>query len=209
MRRAHRYLRRVRTAALVTLLASVPAGAAFAQPPSATSPVETQTFSEKSETVATGLALAGIVLPSALIYQGYRESMDPRSEDGDGGLMALGIVFALPGPAVGHWYTNHIGTVGLAARAVGVPLFFVGLSHLDHIERCARGELDGFYCEGLSRTKGRAFVAGGLALTVGSWLYDLITARREVRQHNAARTFTVAPTFIPGGGGVAIAGSLP
>ncbi len=201
--------------ALALLSSLALAAPALAEPPGLTQPSprpldEPLKLSRRSENLATGFTLAGIVLPSALIYEGMRESADPRSEDGDGGLTAMGIVLAFPGPAVGHWYAGHLGGIGLLARAVGIPLFLVGDSHLGRIERCGRGEVEAsdIYCKDLSRTKGRAYVATGLALTVGSWVYDLITSRREIARFNATRAFVVAPTVLPGGAGAAVAGSF-
>lgn len=179
----------MRTLAACVVL--VTASIAHAQPPGMSPPLESVVFGEKDETVATGLALGGMVLPVAVIAMGLRDS--EGSEDGDGGLAALGIIAAFPGPAIAHWYTNHVGTVGMAARVVAVPLFFVGLGELQQIQRCARGEDTGYYCDDIDRSEARRMVTLGATLWAGSWVYDLVTARREVRSWNRARTVHVLP----------------
>src|SRR5690242_12642932 len=83
----------------------------------------------KSETVATALAVTGIALPVFAFAQMFR----PGVEAGDGRFMlgTLGAVALLPGPALGHWYTGHVGTYGMLMRFGGIVFTGAGVAEIN------------------------------------------------------------------------------
>src|SRR5689334_4975816 len=94
---------------------------AHAEPPGMAPPLETRTFQQKSETVATGLTLLGIVAPVGIMALG-------TTNIDEGGLFGIGVIASIPGPAMGHWYTNHVGTYGMLGRLVALSTVMAGFS---------------------------------------------------------------------------------
>ncbi len=187
---------------LATLLASlvsvsVPSGA-LADPPGLTAPTpayttgptEMQTVGGKSETVATGLTLAGIAGPMLLFGAALGDI-----ENDDGGATVMTGLLTVPGPAIGHWYTNHVGTYGMIARLVAMGFVGSGYSEYATIHGCKSGGVAPFYCDDLSVENARLKATVGFAIYGVSWIYDLVTSRREVRRYNAKRTFPVVPSI--------------
>lgn len=181
----------------------------LAEPPGLTSPTpmaqptEPRTFGQKSETLATGLTLAGIVGPMVLFGSALADI-----ENDDGGATVMTGFLTVGGPAIGHWYSNHVGTYGMIARLVAMGFVGSGYSEYATIKGCKAGTVASYFCGDLSVENARLKATVGFAIYTGSWIYDLVTSRREVRRYNAARTFTVAPTLIPGGAGAAVAGTF-
>jgi hypothetical protein len=183
---------------------------ALAEPPGLTPPgltppppSEMKTFGSKSETIATGLTVAGTVLPMLLFGAALSDI-----ENDDGGATVTTGLLTVPGPAIGHWYTNHVGTYGMAARLVAMGFVGSGFSDLAALEGCKDGRVAPYYCQDLDRQDAKTMINVGFAIYAGSWIHDLVTSRREVRRYNAARTFAVAPTFAPGATGFAVAGAF-
>jgi hypothetical protein len=173
---------------------------AAAEPPGLVPPVETAVIGGKGEDVATALAIGGIVVPFAFVAYG--------ASDDSVALPILGALATIPGPAIAHWYTNHVGTYGMLARLGGFSFFMAGVTEIDDVKRCQRGTLSGVECQDISRGEGRVMAGIGIGLVAASWAYDLVTSRAEVRRFNAARTFQIAPMAAPNTYGVALAGTL-
>jgi hypothetical protein len=203
----------VKVVGLVILASLCAASPAFAEPPGLTSPVpsytseptEMQTFGGKSETVATGLTLAGIAGPMILFGSALADI-----ENDDGGATVLTGFLTIGGPAIGHWYTNHVGTYGMIARIAAMGFVGSGYSEYATIEGCKKGTVATFYCSDLSVGSARTKATLGFAIYGASWIYDLVTSRREVRRYNAKRTFPVVPSITVTGNGAAatLAGSF-
>lgn len=139
----------------------------------------------KSPTTATLLALAGAVLPVAV--------MVATSETGDDDLFSGALLASTLTPSLGHWYAGEFLTTGMALRGVGGLLVIAGVAQaLSCFEGCSDG----------------AGAAGGLILAgagsyVGGTIYDVATAGAAARRYNRSHgaQMAVAPTMIPAGGG--------
>jgi hypothetical protein len=88
---------------------------------------------EKSERVAWALTLGGIVVPAVMITVGATSDVD------EGGLLGLGAILTIPGPAVGHWYAHEAGWFGMGTRFLALALIGGGLSEID---TSSRGQAD-------------------------------------------------------------------
>ncbi len=169
-------------------------GTASAAPPSETAPVEpivVHIRPAKHESTATALTVAGIALPFALTYLTYEPDTDNPMYAPIGGITGLIL------PAAGHWYAGRVGTYGMLMRLGGLTVAMVGLQYLDDAKRCDRGEQVPDGCFASDRTVGRVTLGVGLATWAGSWVYDIMSARREVRRHNQRTTVQLVPMVGP------------
>jgi hypothetical protein len=189
----------------IAVLAIVLAGSsAWAGPPSATAPIEpmeVQLRPPKHESTATVLTLAGIAAPFVLTYLTYEPDTDNPMYAPIGGITGMLL------PAIGHWYVGRVGTYGMLMRLGGLTSAVVGLQYLDDADRCARGEEVPDGCFKSDRTVGRVTVALGIAAWAGSWVYDVFSARREVRRYNRRNTVHLVP-MLGTTTGVAIGGGF-
>ena len=156
----------------------------------------------KHESTATVLTLAGIAAPFVLTYLTYEPNTDNPMYAPIGGITGLVL------PAMGHWYTGRIGTYGMLLRLGGLTSALIGLSYLDDADRCSRGEQVSDGCAPSDRTTGRVAIALGLATWASSWVYDLASARREVRRYNRRTTVQIMPILAPTTSGVALSGAF-
>jgi len=139
----------------------------------------------KSPSTATLLALAGAVLPVAV--------MVVTAETGDDDLFSGALLASTLTPSLGHWYAGEFLTTGMALRGVGGLLVIAGVAQaLSCFEGCGGG----------------AGAAGGVILAgagsyVGGTIYDVATAGDAARRYNRSHgaQMAVAPTMIPTGGG--------
>lgn len=179
---------------------------AWAEPPGATTPIdkpmEVHVRPPKRESTATALTLAGIVTPLVLTYLTYEPNTDNPMYAPIGGITGLVL------PALGHWYSGRVGTYGMLMRLGGLTLAVVGLQYLDDADRCARGEQVPDGCFANDRSVGRVSVALGLATWAGSWVYDVVSARREVRRYNRRTTVQIMPMLARDTTGLAIGGAF-
>jgi hypothetical protein len=187
---------------LVLALIVIAGGVAHASPPGETPPLESVVYDAKSETTATVLTLAGIATPFALTYLLYEPDTDNPM------YASVGMMTGLFMPAIGHWYTRRVGTYGILMRFGALVAFGVGVQYLDDADRCARGEQVPDGCFASDRAMGRASVGLGLATWAGSWVYDVWSARREVRRRNARKTIQILPMAAQGTTGFAIGGAF-
>jgi hypothetical protein len=176
----------VKFLALVVALTLGAVRPVYAEPPGLVPPLETRAFDQKSQAVATGLTLVGIVAPIGIMALG-------TTNIDEGGVFGLGMIASIPGPAMGHWYTNHVGTYGMLGRFVALSTILAGINEIADAKRCARGEQVADGCDGVSRGVGRGMIGVGAALYASSWAFDFVTSRSEVRRWNALRTIQLKP----------------
>jgi len=179
---------------------------AWAEPPGATEPIDkpmvVHVRPPKHESTATVLTLAGIATPFVLTYLTYEPDTDNPMYAPIGGLTGLVL------PAIGHWYSGRVGTYGMLMRLGGLMSAVIGLQYLDDADRCARGEQVADGCFASDRTVGRVAIGLGLATWAGSWVYDVLSARREVRRYNRRTTVQIMPMLARDTTGVAIGGAF-
>jgi len=156
----------------------------------------------KSESTATMLTLAGVATPFLLTALTYEPDTDNPM------YVAVGFMSGLVLPAAGHWYTRRIGTYGILMRFGALVVFGTGLSYLDDADRCARGEPVTDGCHRSDRTVGKITMGAGIAAWVGSWAYDVMSARLEVRRYNERRRLLFMPLTAQHTLGIAIGGEL-
>jgi hypothetical protein len=181
------------------------AGTAAAAPPSETATVEPMVVHikpAKRESTATVLTIAGIAAPFALTYLTYEKDTDNPMYAPIG--MMTGIVL----PAAGHWYTRRIGGYGMLVRLGAFMVGMVGLQYLDDADRCDRGEPVADGCFASDRTVGHVSLGVGAAMWAGSWVYDVWSARREVRRYNRRTTVQIMPMVSRDATGVTIGGAF-
>ncbi len=188
---------------MLALLAVAPASAA---PPGETAPVDKPMVVHlkpaKRASTATALTLVGIATPFLLTYLTYEPNTDNPMYAPIGGITGLVL------PAMGHWYTGRVGTYGMLIRLGGLVIAGVGLSYLDDADRCDRGEQVTDGCQANARTIGRVSLGLGLATWASSWVYDVISARREVRRYNQRTTVQIMPMLAHDTTGVTIGGAF-
>ena len=193
-----------KTCMLLALLLA--ATTAWADAPGATPtmdrPMTVHIRPPKHESTATVLTLAGIAAPFVLTYLTYERNTDNPMYAPIGGITGLVL------PAMGHWYAGRVGTYGMLLRLGGLMSAVVGLSYLDDADRCDRGEQVSDGCAPSNRTTGRVAIAIGLATWASSWVYDVVSARREVRRYNRRTTVQIMPILAPNTSGVAIGGAF-
>ncbi len=179
---------------------------AWAEPPGATAPIdkpmEVHIRPPKHESTATLLTLAGIAIPFALTYLTYEPNTDNPMYAPIGGITGLVL------PAMGHWYSGRVGTYGMLLRLGGLMSAMVGFSYLDDADRCARGEQVTDGCHASDRRDGRIAIGLGLATWASSWVYDVFSARREVRRFNRRTTVHILPMLARETTGVALGGAF-
>jgi hypothetical protein len=183
----------------VMVVAMVSVG--HAQAPGESPPTEI-TVHRKDPNKATMLTGLGIAVPAAILTLGVTTDID------EGGTAGVGFMLGWIMPAAGHWYAGRVGTYGIVARLGGISLFMAGLSEIDDAKQCARGIEVSDGCDGVSRGVGRAGVALGAGLYVGSLVYDVVSSRGEVRESNARHRVQVAPLMMKGSTGLALSGAF-
>lgn len=152
-------------------------------PPQMTVPTERSARpadAPKSEDTALDLSLGGTAASVAIAAIGIGTDNAP--------LALLGVGSSLLTPSLGEWYAGKGLTAGMGIRAASALAVVVGfgqaLSCIDTDDSC--------------RTPGSAGVlmVGGLLGYAGGAIYDIATAKRTVREYNAAHGFsvTIAPT---------------
>jgi len=200
----------MRRIVIVAVLASATA-AARAEPPGLTPPTITFDKPEKSETTATVLSVVGVAVPLAVIGAGLAldkaTNSDPRAEDNEPmgiTLVALGGIALIPGSVPGRGYTNHVPWLNMGVRLLALSATISGALEIGDARRCQRGEVANESCSDVSLNDGYTMLGLGLATYVGSTIYDIIAARREVREWNRARRATVVPTLSRDSAGLAI-----
>lgn len=187
------------------VLVAVSTSIASAEPPSESAPIapmEVQVRPPKSETTATALTLAGIALPFAATYMMYEPHTDNPV------WAPYGLILGLTLPAAGHWYSGRIGGYGMLIRLGAFTTAMVGYSFVDDAKRCARGEQVPDGCQAGDREIGYAAIGIGIAAWASSWVYDVMSARREVRRHNERAKVQLVPMVVRGASGVAVGGSF-
>jgi hypothetical protein len=151
---------------------------------------------DKSPGVALGLSLLGTAGGYAAIAAG--------SENGNEGLVWLGLGGILVGPSLGHFYAGESG------RAIGHSLIRLGA-----VGTMFAGAVITFAdCwddeDGDCGSVGPVIIVGGAVLGVGSTVYSIADAPAAARRHNQERRrflLTPAPLVGPGrstGYGVAL-----
>jgi len=163
---------------------------------------------DKSETTALALSVGGTVaswsLLIALPYAMDRWGAHPvgSAEAGIGiTAEAVGAIGAVLAPSFGHWYAGGGWTRGLTLRVAGLGVAAAGLGV--GVAACLpEGECDG------AAVIGVAAAIGGGALFLAGTIHDFIHVRDRVRERNARRAVVVAPTPMPGGAGLVVAGAF-
>ena len=185
---------------LIVIVAS--AGYAQATPPGQTEAFHPIVVDEKSETTATVLTVAGIATPVALTALLYEPDTDNPM------YLPVGLMTGLFMPAIGHWYTRKVGTYGMLIRLGGFTMLGVGLGYLADANNCDRGIEVEDGCLGNERGIGRVALGLGAATWAGSWVYDIWSARREVRHWNSRKTLHLLPITTQHTTGVALGGTF-
>lgn len=108
-------------------------------------------------------------------------------------LLALGSAAIILGPAAGHWYGHHVGTLGLAARTLGTVALVTTALYFDVGDECDGASCNNFHRDRQIQT---GLVVGGLTTIAASMVYDAITAHREVGEWNRTHAISIAPTAI-------------
>lgn len=140
---------------------------------------------ERSPAAALTLSLAGTVA-------GYGVAAEARTNNR---LAGAGFVLFLVGPTLGQAYAGNTFNRGLAIRAGGLALVYIGapLSLASHDGCCA-----------ISSGSGAALLLTGFLMYLGGSIYEIATAPRAARRFNRAHRIeaTIAPTTT----GLALAG---
>ena len=191
--------------AVIALLLTLSATAAFAQAPGMTmsgpaaDPEEPARIAQQQqaesldEGTATLAAVATTVGGLGLTIAGAKY--------GSSGLGLLGLGGLMIGPSMGHFYAGEWGhALGMSAlRTVAAGVFLVGVV-------AAVTEEDSDLGPQPHSNAGTLLVLGGLTY-VAATLYDLYDARHAARRENTARSVALMPTVGPHDGmGVALAG---
>jgi len=137
----------------------------------------------KSPQTAFLLSLGATVIPYAIAGATYSDNQDPK-------LAAWAIFF---GPAVGHFYAGNSNQAwkGIGIRAgVAVAATAVGFSS------CTGNNFDDDWDCGST-----VFAIGGLVI-LASDIYDIATAGRSAREHNAKLAHPVSMIMVPLSNGV-------
>jgi len=110
-------------------------------------------------------------------------------------LADVGVVLFLVGPTIGQAYAGNTFNRGLAVRAGGLALVFIGaplsLASQDH-------------CCAISSGSGAALLLTGFLMYIGGATYEIATAPEAARRYNREHRTSVA--IVPTGGGIALAG---
>jgi len=157
-------------------------------PPPPTTPIST----EKSEGLATGLALGTTFGGLAMIVVGT----SVRS----GALELLGGAAVFVGPSAGHIYAGEHGHAigGTLLRFSGAVTFLYGLASDTIVAEGPR--------EYSQHPSARPLMAVGAAVFLGATIYDMFDAHRAVRRANAETSFVIAPMITARTAGVAVTG---
>jgi hypothetical protein len=116
------------------------------------------------------------------------------------GLASVGSIAAIIGPTTGHIYAGDTLNRGLGMRAGGLGLALIGMITI--FSACP---LFGDSCDEGTADAGIAILIGGGLLYVGGTIYEIATAPRSARRHNAG-TLSLAPVPVHSGAGFALTG---
>ncbi|MEJ7604234.1 MAG: hypothetical protein WKG01_40615 [Kofleriaceae bacterium] len=119
---------------------------------------------------------------------------------------SLGLAGIIALPSLGHAYAESwLGMgIGLGSRAAGLGLVLLGNS-IDHKPGGCDPDFDS-PCKqpGYANT----VIGVGMALVVGSVLFELFHAPYAAHRFNQRHSITLTPTAISGGGGLALGGQF-
>lgn len=148
----------------------------------------------RSETTATNLAIAGSVLPFALLLAAGETYGDRTSAP----LLLSGLASLVLTPSAGHWYAGKFYTAGMGRRLGGLVATSIGGGLL---LRCTVG--GGRACDGAGAGVLTLLSTGGLVALVTGFARDIATADDAVRAHNTRAQVSVTVTAQPFGNGSA------
>jgi hypothetical protein len=160
----------------LTILFTLVARTASAQTPAAPAP------DDKSPGTALALSIGVTVAGAGMTFAGV--------ESDSQALGLSGLAIATLGPTTGHWYAGDLFTWGLAARVVGAGVFAIGVGGLDFgIDAPSNTTND--------NTTAAILMISGALLAGGGAAYDIVTAPRAVREHNArSAAAALGPTLL-------------
>jgi hypothetical protein len=181
--------------ALVLVVGIAPAAAQPALTPVSEPEVPPTSGSLKSENTALALSLGGTLGTIALWGIGGASE--------NGAMLTAGSIGIWVAPSFGHWYAGEGWTTGLKWRigGAGAAVFGVMWTAID----CMSSD-----CNDTAHPGMFLAIGGGVAF-VGGIVYDVATAKRAAREHNARITgrvqdVTMRPTFGSGTTGFALSG---
>lgn len=116
----------------------------------------------------------------------------------------LGTPILIFGPAIGRGYAGGPVFPGLLIRGVSgaAAMFVLQANLLQCTDEC--GDEDPTYLEG----DARIVVYSAATIMVASAIYDTVRAPLDAREFNSAHELAVAPTLMPDGAGLAVAGQF-
>jgi pimeloyl-ACP methyl ester carboxylesterase len=170
-------------------------------PTSVTAP--TPSGSRKTPATAMALSIGTTLAGTAAIL----------ASDGNETVILLGAGAMYVGPSTGHWYAGRVGTIGLVSRAAGAVLIYKGFGLLDQQGYDCLGYTDAECREAEARwdreaKRGGVMFYSGLALWIGSSVFDVVMAGHAANAWNREHNLVVTPTMMPAAGGRAPGVSL-
>ena len=157
---------------------------------------------DKSPTVATALSGVGVGASSALVVASF--FVGNGRDDINAPLFLTGLGTSIVTPSLGQIYAGEYLTLGMGVRAAGGVLAAIAILTQRETVACD----DGIHrdCKGL---EGAGIALLGLAAIgyIGGIAYDVQDAGDAAVRANGPHV-TLAPTLLPHGGGLAIAGAF-
>ena len=181
-------------------LAQAP-GETVAQPLPAALPSGPHKDPVNAVALSIGTTLAGTVLVMGAASEG----------SGTGALLGLAGMYI--GPSTGQWYAGRVGGIGLASRALAAVLIVKGFTKADQQGYDCLGYTDAECAAAEARWDhdakvGETMIWSGLALWVGSSVFDVVMAHRATTAWNRDHQLSLTPTLMPATGGRATGLSL-
>jgi hypothetical protein len=154
-------------------------------PPTSTPSTNTPPTStdEKSPTTAVILSV-GVPLVGAAVAVGSH---------GNGGALLFGMGALFLGPSTGRWYAGASGGGTIAIRGAGVLAVGAGIVGVYGISEadCRANDQP---CH--SPAPFEALAIGGATVIIGTWIYDIVQAKRGADRWNASHALTVTPGLV-------------
>lgn len=138
---------------------------------------------DKSSTTAVILSVGIPVVGAAAVVGSH----------GNGGAVVFGMGALFLGPSTGRWYAGESAGGTLAIRGAGVLAVGVGLVGMYGISEsdCRANDQP---CH--SPVPFEALAIGGATVIVGTWVYDVVQAKRGADRWNANHALSVTPGVV-------------
>jgi len=143
-------------------------------------PMQSSSFKEKSPDTAKVLSSAGASLSLLLTFVSMFSS--------SGALFILWWGALVIGPSPGYFYGGlaERGIIGMGIRGGGLAIIITGIMNSPLVD--------------VEEGQGGLLIIGGLAIAIGSTIYDLVKVRGAVEKHNLKvreKMLKISPTYIP------------